>query len=52
MRYYTPLDVLFNKVRRYGFFLYVGLIVGSLCWTFFEMSRIKRIDDDDDDENR
>lgn len=35
--YYTPIDSFLNKFRRPGFLLYIGLVVGALGWSFWEM---------------
>lgn len=42
MRYVTPIDSFFNKFKRPGFLLYVGLVLGALGWTFWEMHLITR----------
>lgn len=42
MGYVTPIDGFLNKFKRSGFLLYVGLVVGALGWTFWEMHLISR----------
>lgn len=42
MGLFEAVNTFFGKVRRVGFYLYVGLVVGSLGWTFWEMSRLNR----------
>lgn len=38
----TPIDRFINIFKRPGFFLYIGLVLGSLGWTFWEMHAISK----------
>lgn len=42
MGLFETLNAFSAKVRRVGFYLYVGLVFGSLGWTFFEMHRLNK----------
>jgi len=47
MGYVTPIDLFLNKFKRPGFILYIGLVVGALGWTLWEMRSItKRLEED------
>lgn len=43
MAYYvTPLDRWLNSVKRKGFFLWIGIVIGAVGWTFYDMHRLSR----------
>ena len=39
----TPIDRFLNRLRRPGFFIYIGLVVGALGWTWWDIRRMSKL---------